>query len=121
PAAVQDLAQGLSVVIFPEGGRAEDGHLQPFMNGAFYLAVKAQAPILPVAIVGTYELLPMNTFHIMPRPLKLIVGDPISTKGLTTRDLDTLSARVRETIGNLYYSNTTLSAPDHCRPRFLES
>jgi 1-acyl-sn-glycerol-3-phosphate acyltransferase len=74
--AVEDLQKGISVVIFPEGGRSATGQVQPFMNGAFYLAVKAQAPVLPVAIAGTYEMLPMDTFHIMPRP-------EVATKVLT--------------------------------------
>ena len=108
---VEDLQQGLSVVIFPEGGRSPDGHLAEFQNGAFYLAVKAQSPVLPVAIVGTYEMLPMDTFHIRPRPLKLAIGEPIATDGLTTHDLDSLAGRVRESIHELYYRNGELSPP----------
>lgn len=109
--AVHDLAEGLSVVIFPEGGRAPDGHLQPFMIGAFYLAVKAQAPVLPVAIVGTFEMLPMDTFHIMPQPLKLVIGEPIPTTGLTTHDLESLSEHVRVAVADLYYSHAALPDP----------
>ena len=108
---VEDLRQGMSVVIFPEGGRSTNGHLSEFQNGAFYLAVKAQAPVLPVAIVGTYELLPMDTFHIRPRTLKLVVGEPVPTVGLTTHDLDDLSARVRDSLHALYYAHAVLPDP----------
>lgn len=99
--AVEDLNKGLSVVIFPEGGRSRTGKLMSFLNGAFYLAVKAQAPVLPVAIIGTYEMLPMDTFHIMPRRLRLVIGEPIPTAGLTTHDLEMLSEKVRAAVEGL--------------------
>jgi 1-acyl-sn-glycerol-3-phosphate acyltransferase len=109
--AVEDLRQGISVVIFPEGGRSQTGQVQSFMNGAFYLAVKAQAPVLPVAIVGTYEMLPMDTFHIRPMPLKLVVGKAIPTTGLTLRDLDSLAAQVKTAIEDLYYAHAAVPDP----------
>lgn len=109
--AVEDLKQGLSVVIFPEGGRSLSGQLQPFMNGAFYVAIKAQAPVLPCAILGTYEALPMNTFHIMPHPLKLRVGEPIPTTGMTLRDVDALAAQVYSVIDRLYYEESLVPRP----------
>ncbi len=109
--AVEDLQKGISVVIFPEGSRSRTGQVQPFMNGAFYLAVKAQAPVLPVAIVGTYEMLPMDTFHIMPRPLKLVVGKAIPTTGQTLRDLDALAAQVKRAIEDLYYAHSEVPRP----------
>jgi 1-acyl-sn-glycerol-3-phosphate acyltransferase len=52
--------------------------------------------------VGTYELLPIHTYHLTPRPLKVIVGDPIPTAGLTTRDADALTQRLYETITATY-------------------
>src|SRR5229473_1170310 len=58
-----------------------------------------------VALVGTYELLPMNTYHIKSRPLEMRVGDPISTAGLTIRDLEALSARVQRAVEELYYQS----------------
>jgi 1-acyl-sn-glycerol-3-phosphate acyltransferase len=109
--AVEDLKQGLSVVIFPEGGRSISGRIQPFMNGAFYVAIKAQAPVLPCAIIGTYEALPMNTFHIMPRNFKLRVGEPIPTTGLTLRNVDALADRVKSVIEDLYYAESEVSRP----------
>jgi 1-acyl-sn-glycerol-3-phosphate acyltransferase len=94
----------MPLVIFPEGGRSRDGHLQPFMSGGFYVAIKAGIDIIPMALIGTFDLLPMNTYHIQPRPLQLLVGDPISTKGYTSRQVDRLSAVVRKAIEELYYS-----------------
>ncbi len=59
--------------------------------------------IVPIALVGTYELLPMNTYHIKCRPLEMRVGEPISTAGMTMRDMETVSAKVRSAIEELYY------------------
>lgn len=111
--AVEDLNKGLSVVIFPEGGRSNTGRLLPFMNGAFYLAVKSQAPVLPVAIIGTYEMLPMDTFHIMPRRLKLVVGEAIATTGMTTHDLDVLSEKVRAAVEGLQRAHQASNHEGH--------
>jgi 1-acyl-sn-glycerol-3-phosphate acyltransferase len=101
--AVKSLRADMPLVIFPEGGRTADGEIKPFLPGAFFLALKAQVDIVPIALVGTYELLPMDTYHIKCRPLEMRVGEPISTSGLTMRDLETLSARVQKAVEDLYY------------------
>lgn len=102
-AALKGLHAGLPLVIFPEGGRTPDGEIKPFLPGAFFLAIKAQVDIVPVALVGTYELLPMNTYHIKCRPLEMRVGEPISTAGLTMRDMEAVSTRVQKAVEDLYY------------------
>jgi 1-acyl-sn-glycerol-3-phosphate acyltransferase len=101
--AVKSLLGGMPLVIFPEGGRTPDGEIKPFMPGAFYLAIKARADIVPVALIGTYELLPMNTYHIKSRPLEMRVGDPIPTTGYSLREMETLSAKVHQAMEGLYY------------------
>jgi 1-acyl-sn-glycerol-3-phosphate acyltransferase len=101
--AVKSLKAGMPLVIFPEGGRTPDGEIKPFLPGAFFLALKAQVDIVPVALIGTYELLPMDTYHIKCRPLEMRVGEPIPTTGLTMRDLEALSARVQKEVEKLYY------------------
>jgi 1-acyl-sn-glycerol-3-phosphate acyltransferase len=101
--ALKGLKAGMPLVIFPEGGRTPDGEIKPFLPGAFFLAIKAQVDIVPVALVGTYELLPMDTYHIKCRPLEMRVGKPISTEGLTLRDMEGLSARVQKDLEDLYY------------------
>lgn len=102
-AALKGLQKGLPLVIFPEGGRTPDGEIKPFLQGAFFLAIKAQMDIVPIALVGTFELLPMNTYHIKCRPLEMRVGEPIPTTGLTMKDLPALSARVQKALEELYY------------------
>ena len=107
--AVKSLKAGMPLVIYPEGGRTSDGEIKPFLPGAFFLAIKAQVDIVPVALVGTYELLPMNTYHIKCRPLEMRVGEPISTAGLTMRDMEVVSAKVKKAMEDLYYALTLLS------------
>ena len=109
-AALKGLKAGLPLVIYPEGGRTPDGEIKPFLPGAFFLAIKAQVDIVPVALVGTYELLPMDTYHIKSRPLELRVGQPISTAGLTIRDLDAVSQKVQKAVEELYYAPSVPSA-----------
>jgi 1-acyl-sn-glycerol-3-phosphate acyltransferase len=104
-AALKGLKAGLPLVIFPEGGRTPDGEIKPFLPGAFFLAIKAQVDIVPVALIGTYELLPMNTYHIKCRPLEMRVGKPISTAGLAPRDLESLSGKVQKELEDLYYGS----------------
>lgn len=99
--ALRSLRSGMPLVIFPEGGRTRDGKIQPFLPGAFFLAIKAQAEIVPIALVDTFDLLPMNTYHIKSQPLEMRVGDPISTVGMTLQDTDKVSARVRAAIEEL--------------------
>jgi 1-acyl-sn-glycerol-3-phosphate acyltransferase len=101
--AVKSLQAGMPLVIFPEGGRTPDGEIKPFMPGAFYLAIKAQTDIVPIALVGTFELLPMNTYHIKPRPLEMRVGEPISTAGYSLREMEALSEKVHRAMEDLYY------------------
>ncbi len=103
--ALRTLKGGMPLVIFPEGGRTPDGRIQPFLPGAFFLAIKAEVDIVPVVLRGMYGLLPMNTYHIKPRPLEMRVGKPIPTKGLTLRDMEELSERVQKAIEQMYYGD----------------
>jgi 1-acyl-sn-glycerol-3-phosphate acyltransferase len=107
--ALKGLKAGMPLVIFPEGGRTDDGHIKPFLPGAFFLAIKAQVDIVPIALVGTFELLPMDTYHIKCRPLEMRVGEPIPTKGTTMADLETVSNRVQAALEALYYAPSAVA------------
>jgi len=109
--AAKTLRGGMSLVVFPEGGRSRTGEVQEFLGGIFYVAVKAQAPIIPMALVGNFEALPMNNYVIDPQPLTLVVGEPISTEGMTTHDASRLSDIVREKIQDLYYERSHVADP----------
>ena len=108
--ASESLRHGMPLAIFPEGGRASDGHLQPFMGGAFYMAIKAQAPVVPIVLVGTWELLPMNSFHLRPGRVQMIICDPIPTTGLLSRQMEELSARVRQVMQDTYYAHAQVTS-----------
>ena len=97
---VRALRDGLSVFVFPEGGRTPNGHLQPFLNGAAYLAIRAQVPLVPIALVGVYDLLPIHTRHFYSSrtPLKLIIGSPLLTHGRTLRESEALTEELRQSI-----------------------
>ncbi len=96
------LRGGMPLVIFPEGGRSRTGRLKPFLSGAFFFAIKAAVEVVPMAIIGTYEALPMNTFHIRPRTLRLVLGAPISTSNYRSRQAEELAARVQDAVASLY-------------------
>jgi 1-acyl-sn-glycerol-3-phosphate acyltransferase len=100
-AAVRALRNGMPLFVFPEGSRTPDGAMQPFLAGAAFLAIRAQVPLVPIALSGVYDLLPMHTRHFYPGDITLIVGEPISTTGLTIRQTDELNARLRHAIEHL--------------------
>ena len=103
---VKTLQSGLPLLLFPEGGRAEHGEMTPFQSGAAFMAIKAQVPLVPLALIGTYELLPIHTYHLTPHPVKIVAGEPLSTAGLTTKDADALTQRLFAAITALYFEHS---------------
>jgi 1-acyl-sn-glycerol-3-phosphate acyltransferase len=91
--------RGISVLIFPEGGRSLEG-LKPFKEGAAYIALNAGVPVVPVALKGTLQVLPMHSLNVRPGLVTMRIGDPIPTAHLTPRDRGALTeemfARVAE-------------------------
>lgn len=92
--------RGVSVLLFPEGGRTKVG-LRDFKEGAAYIAIKAGVPVVPVAIVGMRELLPMGSIHLRSGRALLRVGAPIPTKGLMLADREELTRRMHDEIQRL--------------------
>ncbi len=109
--AVRTLKAGMPLVIFPEGGRSRDGHLAPFLNGPAFMAIRAQVPIVPMALIGTHELLPIHAGELHPVPVTLAVGEPIPTTGLSMKEVDSLTQQLMDAIANLYYQHSYLSRP----------
>lgn len=109
--AAASLKAGMPLVVFPEGGRSANGIVQPFLPGVFYVAIKSGVDVVPVALVGTYEMLPMDTFHIMPRPVEVLVGEPIASTGYSIREMDKLAAKVQKAVEDLYYSRADVKPP----------
>lgn len=102
--AVKALRSGTPLFIFPEGRRTKDGALNPFLSGAAYLAIRAQVPLVPIALSGVFDLLPIHTHHFYPCPLILSVGEPIETVGMTVRQTDELTEQLRVAIDRLRIS-----------------
>jgi 1-acyl-sn-glycerol-3-phosphate acyltransferase len=92
--------RGVSVLNFPEGGRSAEG-LREFKEGPAYVAIKAGVPVVPVAIVGMRELLPMGDIHLRSGEVVLRVGDPIPTKGMESSDRMELTQRLYREVSQL--------------------
>ncbi len=84
-AAVQEINNGSSIVIFPEGTRSENGELADFKRGAFMLASKAERPIVPITLVDAWNVYDKQTKKIIPTKIKVIIGKPIENKGKLDR------------------------------------
>jgi 1-acyl-sn-glycerol-3-phosphate acyltransferase len=90
--------RGVSVLVFPEGGRSLDGVLQEFKEGAAYIAIKAGVPVVPMALIGSRRILAVGSVTFHSGPVVVRVGEPILTKGLTLKDRGDLTMAVRERI-----------------------
>ena len=85
-------------MIFPEGTRSPDGNLQPFKKGLFLIALKSQAPILPIAIRGTGKIMQKGDWRIHPGKVDIIIAPPIETAGMPPEREGELSDRVRNAL-----------------------
>ena len=92
-AGAASIRSGNSFLIFPEGTRSRTDELLPFKKGGFIMAIKAQAPIVPVAIQGGRAAMRRGSSIIRPATVSIRVGEPIETAGLALDDRDALIAR----------------------------
>ncbi len=101
------LALGEPIVMFPEGTRQFGETVQPLFDGAAYLAIKANVPIVPVGIGGTQDVMPKGKKMIYPRKCTMIIGAPIyppvATTGRTPRTATTeLTAKLKTALQELF-------------------
>jgi len=100
--AKQEIQNGWSIVIFPEGGIPINApKLDHFKNGAFKLAIDEQIPVLPITIINNWKLFntdPLLTGMARPGIARVIVHEPIPTEGMNKKDLIPLRQRTFETI-----------------------
>ncbi|MCC6367201.1 MAG: 1-acyl-sn-glycerol-3-phosphate acyltransferase [Bryobacterales bacterium] len=89
--------RSISVLQFPEGGRS-GGELRPFKEGAAMIAIAAGVPIVPVAIEGTREIMPLGSLRMVPGDVRIRIGKPIPTEGLTSKERKALTLQVREQV-----------------------
>ncbi len=92
--------RGVSVLLFPEGGRSPVG-LREFKEGAAYIAIKAGVPAAPLALKGMRELLPMGSIHVRSGRTVLHVGDPIPTEGMRVAERSELNDRLYAEIARM--------------------
>jgi 1-acyl-sn-glycerol-3-phosphate acyltransferase len=105
--AARALRQGASFLIFPEGTRSRTGELLPFKKGGFVMALKGQAPVVPVAITGARLAMRKGSLVIHPVQVRVRLGEPVETAGLTVDDRDLLAATVRARVQALLAETET--------------
>jgi 1-acyl-sn-glycerol-3-phosphate acyltransferase len=96
--AASALRDGNSFLIFPEGTRSRTGELLPFKKGGFILALKGDAPVVPIAITGAQKAMRKGSPLIYPVTVHVRIGEPVETAGMTLEDRDALVAAVRDRI-----------------------
>ena len=95
---IEGVRGGKSLVVFPEGTRTPDGHLQEFKPGTFKIALRAGVAIVPVTIRGTFALLPSTTLAPRPGRVEVILSEPIETRDYDERRLPELIERTKDVI-----------------------
>jgi 1-acyl-sn-glycerol-3-phosphate acyltransferase len=98
--------QGISLLIFPEGGRSRRGEMGEFKEGAALIAIRAGVPLVPVGLKGTREVLPFGSGHIRSGVVRMRIGDPIPTGGASERDRVRLTEEARRRIVALLEEET---------------
>jgi len=96
------MKNGVSVMIFPEGTRSQDGNLKPFKKGGFVMAVDTGAPIVPVILRGTRSIMAKGSWRINPGKVTLSIEKPIDTSDSTRDTKDDLIKNVRNVICEVY-------------------
>jgi len=102
--AAESIRAGNSFLIFPEGTRSRTAELLPFKKGGFIMAIKAQAPIVPVAVSGGRAAMRKGSWVVRPVMVDVKIGDPVETKGMTLDDRDRLIEMVRTRIEELRHN-----------------
>jgi 1-acyl-sn-glycerol-3-phosphate acyltransferase len=99
--AAASLKQGNSFLTFPEGTRSRTGALQPFKRGPFLMALKAQVPVVPVAIQGGAESMRKGSPIVRPTIVSVRIGVPVETRGMDVSDREELANTVRSRVEDL--------------------
>jgi 1-acyl-sn-glycerol-3-phosphate acyltransferase len=97
-AGAASIRSGNSFLIFPEGTRSRTADLLPFKKGGFIMAIKAQAPIVPVAVQGGRAAMRKGSRIVRPVTVSVRIGEPIETAGLALAERDALIAQTRTRI-----------------------
>jgi 1-acyl-sn-glycerol-3-phosphate acyltransferase len=93
--------RGISLLIFPEGGRSHTGELAPFQEGAAYIAIRAGVPLVPISLQGTREILPFGSGQVRSGLVTIRIGSPIPTDQVQLRDRGRITAELRDRIASM--------------------
>lgn len=96
--AEEELEEGVSMVIFPEGSRTYDGKMVRLRKGAFIIAKEMGLPIVPITLNGPFNVMKINTYLINPGKMELIIHDPIPTVGMSDEDIPELLEKTQNAI-----------------------
>ncbi len=100
------MKNGVSVMIFPEGTRSEDGDVKPFKKGGFVMAVDTGAPIVPIILRGTRSIMAKGSWRINPGNVTLSIEKPIDTTDYTRDTKEDLIKTVRSVICEVFEKET---------------
>ena len=103
------MANGLSLIVFPEGTRSPDGRVGRFKGGSFFLALEAGLPVVPLSVVGSRHVMLKGRLATYPGRVILVVHEPIDTSGLAGADPREFGERVRQIV--LAAAETDVEAP----------
>lgn len=98
--AAEIIRNGVSVIIFPEGTRSQDGNLKSFKNGGFVLAVDSGVPIIPIIIHGTWQIMSKNQLRIKPGRVFLEIQKPVESSNFSRKTKNDLLEKVRQIISD---------------------
>lgn len=91
-------SSGLSLIVFPEGTRSRDGRVAQFKGGSFYLALEAGLPVVPISVIGSRHVMLRGRVTSYPGEVRLVIHEPIDTRGLSRSDAKEFAERVRRII-----------------------
>ena len=105
--AAGSLRAGNSFLTFPEGTRSRTGALLPFKRGPFLMALKAQVPVVPVAVQGGTASMRKGSWIVRPTIVTVRIGQPVETRGMGIGDREALADRVRESVQRMLDEGST--------------
>jgi 1-acyl-sn-glycerol-3-phosphate acyltransferase len=105
-------SNGLSLIVFPEGTRSRDGRVARFKGGSFYLAFEAELPVVPLSVIGSRHVMLRGRVTTYPGEVRLMVHEPIDTRGMAGADAREFGERVRRIIAPEAESDLGSEPPD---------
>jgi 1-acyl-sn-glycerol-3-phosphate acyltransferase len=107
-ATIETLKAGNSIVIFPEGTRSEDGTIGPFKKGGLLLSVRSGAPLVPVTLLGTGNIIKKGSGIIKPGRIQIVISPPLSSQAVKEDKEENVLRTLRDIICKNYESHLSL-------------